>query len=95
VWQVGQDGDEAIYLDPNTDLVIYKLDVPVKWAGHNLDELIPNAQCEIFKWARNGSDLSADEPHILEAGDQIFLRADAEVIEAMRNRLDSMQEQKS
>jgi trk system potassium uptake protein TrkA len=86
---------KAIYLDPNTDLVIYKLEVPVKWAGHNLDELIPNTLCEIFKWARNGGDLPNNVPHILEAGDQIYLRADAEMIEAMRNRLDSLQEQRS
>jgi trk system potassium uptake protein len=85
---------QAIYLNHNADLVIYKLEVPIKWAGHNLDELIPDGQGEILKWARNGGDLPAQEPHILVAGDQIYLRADAEVIEAMRNQLDSFQEQK-
>jgi len=85
---------KAIYLDHSTDLVIYKLEVPVKWAGHNLDELIPEGQGEILKWTRNGGDLPANEPHNLVAGDKVYLRAEAEVIEAMRNRLDSLLEQK-
>ena len=84
----------AIYLDHSADLVIYKLEVPVKWAGHNLDELIPEGQGEILKWARNGDNLPVVEPHILVTGDQIYLKADSDVIEAMRNQLDSMQEQK-
>lgn len=83
----------AIYLDHSGGLVIFKLEVPEKWAGHNLDELIPNSQCEILKWARDGRDLPAEDPHFLMAGDQIYLQANAEVIEAMRSRLESKQEQ--
>lgn len=85
---------QAIRLDHDADLVIYKIVVPAKWAGHNLDELVPMKQVEILEWLRNGGDLSSEEPHFLVAGDQIYLRADAEVIETMRNRLDSRQEQK-
>jgi trk system potassium uptake protein len=84
----------AIRLDHNADVVIYKIIVPPKWAGYNLDELIPTNQVEIIKWLRNGGDLPPEEPHILVAGDQIYLRADADVIETMRAQLDAGQEQK-
>jgi len=82
----------AIRLDPNADLVIYKIAVPTKWAGHNLDELVPMNQVEILKWVRNGGDLPSGEPHILEAGDQIYMKTDTEVIETMRDQLDAKQE---
>jgi trk system potassium uptake protein TrkA len=85
----------AIYLDHNADLIIYKLEVPAKWEGHNLDELIPVERSEILKWTRNGGELPTAEPHFLAVGDQIYLKADAEVIEAMRSRLDARQEQKA
>ena len=83
---------QAIRLDHNAEVVIYKIVVPVKWVGYNLDELIPTNQVEIIKWVRNGGDLSSEEPHLLAAGDQIYLRADADVIETMRTQLDARQE---
>ena len=85
---------QAIQLDHNAEVVIYKIVVPAKWAGYNLDELIPTNQVEIIKWMRNGGDLPSEEPHFLVAGDQIYLRADADVIETMRTQLDARQEQK-
>jgi hypothetical protein len=81
-------------LDDTVELVIYKIVVPARWAGHNLDELVPMNQVKTLNWMRNGGDLPSEEPHFLVAGDQIYLRADADVIETMRNRLDSRQEQK-
>lgn len=83
---------QAIRLDPSADLVIYKIVVPAKWAGHNLDELVPMKKVEILEWIRNDGNLPSEESHFLVAGDQIYLRADADVIEAMRNRLESRQE---
>lgn len=85
---------QAIRLNHHADLVIYKIVVPAKWAGHNLDELVPMNQVEILDWMRNGCDLPSEEPHYLVTGDQIYLRADADVIETMRNQLDSKQKRK-
>lgn len=83
----------AIYLDQSADLVIYKLDVPATWAGYDLDQLIPADQREILKWVRNGNHLPVEENHTLETGDLIYLKVDANVIEEMRRRLESEQEQ--
>jgi NhaP-type Na+/H+ and K+/H+ antiporter len=83
----------AIRLNHEADLVIYKIVVPAKWEGYNLDELVLMKEVEILKWTRNGDELPAEEPHFLVAGDQIYLRADADVIETMRNRLESSEEQ--
>lgn len=85
---------QAIRLNHKADLVIYKILVPAKWEGHNLDELVPIEQVDILQWTRNGSDLDAKAPHILVTGDQIYLRADANLIETMRDSLDSREGQK-
>jgi trk system potassium uptake protein TrkA len=79
----------AIRLDHTADVVIYKVVVPPKWAGYNLDELLPVGQAEIITWKRNGGDLPPGEAHILAAGDQIYLRADADMVETMRTQLDA------
>ena len=83
---------QAIRLDNNAELVIYRIIVPTKWEGHNLEELASKSQVEILKWFRNGGELPSEEPRILEAGDEIYLRADAAVIDTMRDRLDSKQD---
>jgi trk system potassium uptake protein TrkA len=82
----------AIRLDPNAELVIYKIIVPERWAGRNLDGLVPMDRVEILKWERNGDDLPQGEPHLLASGDQIYLKTDADVIEMLRNRLESREE---
>jgi trk system potassium uptake protein TrkA len=84
---------QAIRLDYQADLVIYKIVVPERWQGHNLDEPVLGDKIEILKWIRNGFELPPDKPHFLKTGDQIYLRADADVIETVRNRLDSRKEQ--
>jgi trk system potassium uptake protein TrkA len=83
----------AIRLDPNAELVIYKIVVPERWAGQNLDEFVAMERVEILKWERNGDDLLPGGPHLLVAGDQIYLKTEADVIETMRNRLESRQGQ--
>jgi hypothetical protein len=51
-------------------------------------------QVEILKWTRHGGDLPPGDPHVLARGDQIYLKADASVIDSMRSRLELKQEQK-
>lgn len=82
---------QAIRLNHEANLVIYKIVVPAKWEGQNLDDLVPMKQVDILQWTRNGSDLHAEAPHILVTGDQIFLKAEATLIETLRDRLDSRQ----
>jgi trk system potassium uptake protein TrkA len=83
----------AIRLDPNAELVIYKIVVPGRWAGKNLDELIPMDRVGILKWKRDGGDLPPGAPHLLAPGDQIYLNADAAVIELMREQLEARPEE--
>jgi trk system potassium uptake protein TrkA len=75
--------------DPNAELVIYKIVVPEKWAQIDLRELLPMDKVDIIQLMRSGDELPVDGAQLLLTGDQIFLKADAAVIDAMRDRLNS------
>jgi trk system potassium uptake protein TrkA len=82
----------AILLDSQAGLLIYQLEVPVRWQGRPWQELLPEGHYEKLAWTRHEQTLSFDGPAKLESDDSLYLRAIPEEIEALRARLSSEQE---
>ena len=82
----------AVLLDGQAGLLIYHLEVPARWHGHTLEQLLPAERYEKLSWTCLGQALPIDNSQTLESGDMLYLRASPEEIEALRNRLSSTQE---
>ena len=81
-----------ILLDGQAGLLIYHLEVPARWQGHALEDLLPADRYDRLSWTRLGQSLPIDNQRTLESGDLLYLKAIPEEIEALRNRLSSEQE---
>jgi trk system potassium uptake protein len=81
-----------VILDSQAGLLIYHLEVPARWQGHALEDLLPADRFERLSWIRLGQALPIDSQRTLERGDLLYLRAFPEEIEALRHRLSSEQE---
>jgi trk system potassium uptake protein len=82
----------AVILDSQAGLLIYHLEVPARWQGHALEDLLPADRYERLSWIRLGQAIPIDSRQPLESGDLLHLRAIPEEIEALRHRLSSEQE---
>jgi trk system potassium uptake protein TrkA len=82
----------AVLLDSQAGLWIYHLEVPARWHGHTLQELLPEDRYERLAWTRHKQTLPIDSTQALESGDLLYLRATPEEIETLRSRLSSEQE---
>jgi len=82
----------AIFSDPNVKLAIYQLEVPENWSGHTLDELLPHDRSKVISWMRAGQSLPISGSQLFATGDLVYLSAELEEIQTLRNRLDIQQE---
>jgi hypothetical protein len=83
---------QAILLDNQAGLLIYHLEVPARWHGQPLEELLPENRFERLSWTRRAQSLPIDNLRLLESGDLLYLKANPLEIDALRNRLKSEQE---
>jgi len=81
-----------IFSDPNAMVEIYQLEVPEDWRGRTIDALLPQDRCHVLSWTRAGLRLDISDKQSLETGDLIYLYADQEEIQMLRDRLSIKQE---
>jgi len=82
-----------VFSNNGARLSIYQLEVPASWHAKSLHELLPGDRFKLLAWTRAGQPLPILDTQYLENGDSVFLSAEPEEIEELRNRLDLHQEQ--
>jgi trk system potassium uptake protein len=82
----------VLFSDPNVGIAVYQLEIPGKWRGHSINELLPQDRIKVLSWMRAGRSLHNSDKQFFETGDLVYLSADHEEIQSLQRRLDSQQE---
>jgi trk system potassium uptake protein TrkA len=83
----------TVFSAGNGEVDIYEFAVPAAWRGCSMVDLLPpSSQYLAVALTRAGRAMLPSEEICLEAGDVVHLSATLEGIEAVRQRLNSLQE---
>ena len=82
----------VVFTDSQANFIVYQIEVPELWHGRSLHELLPEGRSKTITLMRAGQPLPVSHEQTLETGDLIYLSADPEEIEALRNRLSFQKE---
>jgi len=77
----------VVLSDSQANFAVYQLEVPEIWHGRSLQELLRESRSNIIALRRSGEVLPVSDAQSLETGDLIYLSANPEEIEALRQRL--------
>jgi trk system potassium uptake protein TrkA len=81
-----------VFLDSNTKFALYQLEVNQNWHGRSMQDLLPAERIKVVEMKRTGKPLQVSGAQTMECGDLIYLSAEPNEIEALRQRLGSHQE---
>ena len=73
------------------EVEIYELEIPARWQGRSLRDLLPAEQCLPVALTRAGRTMLPAGEARLEAGDVVHLSATREGFEVLRRRLDGQE----
>jgi trk system potassium uptake protein TrkA len=82
----------VVYSDVDTEVKIFKFIVPENWHDHALEELFPENHSQMIVVSREGKAITPEPRLLMETGDEIFINASLDDMEALHSRLDSRQE---
>jgi trk system potassium uptake protein len=82
----------ALFSGSNTEIAVYEFAVPEVWSGCKLQELFPSDEFQIVGLTRDGSAILPMASTAIFPGDILYLKATQESVEALRKRMNSMQE---
>jgi trk system potassium uptake protein TrkA len=79
----------VVFSAGNAEVEIYELEVPQRWNGRPLAELIPEDDCRVAAVNRAGRAMIPSPELTLETDDMVYLSATLEGVTALRRRLEA------